>query len=290
MKSTYARGAVLVCVSAIAFSTAGLFTKGVSADAWVVIFWRGVSAALFTLAYAVMRGDFRRELRRFDGPATLAMVLSASGTVAFIPAFKLTSIANVALIWASAPFITALLAWLLLKERPSRRVVLASCVAIVGVFVVVSGSFGGGSLLGDALAFWMTLMIAGMMVLYRRWPETPVLLPNALASIVLLPVAAWFSPPMQVISSELMILLAFGLVFALASVTFTMGARILPPAEAALLSALETPLAPIWALLLLSEMPTGAAMIGGAMIMVALVWSQMRTGAAVDHRAGNVIE
>jgi len=276
MKSTHARGVALVCASAIAFSTAGLFTKGVSADAWVVIFWRGVSAALFTLGYAVLRGDFRNELRRFRGAATVATLLGASGTVAFIPAFKLTSIANVAMIWASAPFITALLAWVLLRERPSRRVVLASCVAIVGVFVVVSGSFGGGTLLGDALAFWMTLMIAGMMVLYRRWPDTPVLLPNALTSIVLLPVAAWFSPPMQVISLELMIMLAFGLVFALASVTFTMGARILPPAEAALLSVLETPLAPIWAFLLLSEIPTRAAMIGGMMIMAALVWSQMR--------------
>lgn len=290
MKSTHARGVALVCVSAITFSTVGLFTKGVSADAWVVIFWRGVSAALFTFAYAVLRGEIRNEMRRFGWPATVATLLGASGTVAFIPAFKLTSIANVAMIWASAPFVTALLAWVLLKERPSRRVVLASCVAITGVFVVVSGSFGGGTLLGDALAFWMTLMIAGMMVLYRRWPDTPVLLPNVMASIVLLPVAAWFSPPMQVINSELMILLVFGLVFALASVTFTMGARILPPAEAALLSALETPLAPIWAFLLLSEMPTGAAMIGGAMIMMALLWSQMRGGAVVDHRVGRASE
>lgn len=276
MNSTHTRGVVLVCISAIAFSTAGLFTKGVSADAWVVIFWRGVSAALFTLGYAVLRGDFRSEMRQFGGPATLAMLLNASGTVAFIPAFKLTSIANVAMIWASAPFVTALLAWWFLKERPSKRVVLASCVAIVGVFIVVSGSFGGGTLLGDALAFWMTLMIAGMMVLYRRWPETPVLLPNILASIVLLPFAVWFSTPMQVISSELMIILAFGAVFSVASVAITMGARILPPSEAALLSALETPLAPIWALLLLNEMPTGPAIIGGALILSALIWSQMR--------------
>ncbi len=276
MKSTHARGVALVCVSAIAFSTAGLFTKGVSADAWTVIFWRGVSAALFTLGYALLRGDFRRELRGFGAAAWGSTLLNVSGTAAFIPAFKLTSIANVALIWASAPFVTALLAWVLLKERPSRRVVLASCVAIIGVFVVISGSLGGGTLLGDALAFWMTLMIAGMMVLYRRYPQTPVLLPNALASIALLPVALWFTTPMQVISTELMLLLLFGVLFALASVTFTMGARILPPTEAALLSALETPLAPIWAFLLLSEIPTGAAVVGGAMIMAALIWSQMR--------------
>jgi len=55
MKSTHAQGVALVCISAIAFSTAGLFTKGVSADAWSVIFWRGVSAAVFTLVYALLR-------------------------------------------------------------------------------------------------------------------------------------------------------------------------------------------------------------------------------------------
>jgi len=276
MKPTRASGVLLVCVSAIAFSTAGLFTKGVTADAWSVIFWRGVSAAVFTLIYVVLRGEVWSELRRFRGPAVLSALLNAAGTAAFIPAFKLTSIANVAMIWASAPFLTALLAWLVLGERPGRRVMIASIIAILGVLVVVSGSFGGGNIIGDALAFWMTLMIAGMMVLYRRWPETPVALPNVLGSLLLLPFAIWLTAPMQVVSFELIILLVFGVVFALASVTFTMGARILPPAETALLSALETPLAPVGAFLLLSEMPTGAAVVGGVMIMAALVWSQMK--------------
>lgn len=278
MKSTHASGVLLVCISAIAFSTAGLFTKGVSADAWSVIFWRGISAAAFTLVYVVLRGEFWREIRRFRGPAVLSALLNAAGTAAFIPAFKLTSIANVAMIWATAPFITALLAWLVLNERPGRRVMIASVVAIFGVLVVVSGSLGGGNIIGDALAFWMTLMIAGLMVLYRRWPETPVALPNVLGSLLLLPFAIWLAAPMQVVSSELLILLAFGVVFALASVTLTMGARILPPAETALLSALETPLAPVWAFLLLSELPTGAAVVGGVMIMAALLWSQMKRG------------
>ncbi len=120
MSSAHARGVALVCISAIAFSTAGLFTKGVSAEAWNVIFWRGVSAAAFTFIYVVWRGGLGSEVRRFGWPAGLALLLSASGTAAFIPAFKLTSISNVSMIWATAPFLTALLAWLVLSERPSR--------------------------------------------------------------------------------------------------------------------------------------------------------------------------
>lgn len=276
MKSTHVSGVILVCISALAFSTAGVFTKGVSADAWMVIYWRGISAAIFTLGYVMLTGAFWSEISRFGWAAAVATLLNASGTLAFIPAFKLTSIANVALIWAAAPFITALLAWLILKERPSRRVMLASGLAIIGVFVVISGSIGGGSLIGDALAFWMTLMIAGVVVLYRCWPDTPVGLPNVLASVVLLPVALWFTSPMQVAPTELWILLAFGALFAVASVTFAMGARLLPAAETALLSALETPLAPIWAFLLLRELPTMAAVIGGVMILSALIWSQAK--------------
>jgi len=58
MKSTHTIGVVLVCISAIAFSMAGLFTKGVSAEAWSVIFWRGVSAAAFTFVYVIWRGGW----------------------------------------------------------------------------------------------------------------------------------------------------------------------------------------------------------------------------------------
>ncbi|KPU84659.1 hypothetical protein JI58_02490 [Marinosulfonomonas sp. PRT-SC04] len=266
----------MVCISALAFSTAGLFTKGVTAGAWEVIFWRGISAVVFTLGYALWRGSVRSEIANFRGPAIAVMLLNAAGTAAFIPAFKLTSIANVAMIWGVAPLLTALLAWLVLSERPSRRVMLGSLVAIIGVMVVVSGSIGGGTIIGDGLAFWMTLMIAGVMVVYRRWPDTPVALPNALASVILLPISLWISAPMQVVGSEVMILLGFGALFAVASVTLSMGARILPAAETALLSALETPLAPVLAFLVLSEMPTTPSMIGGTMIMVALVGSQMK--------------
>lgn len=267
-------GVFLVMVSAVVFSMAGIFTKGVMADAWSVIFWRGLSAAGFTLVYLALRQGFADEWRRWGWPAVLSMLFNASGTAAFIPAFKLTSVANVALIWAAAPFVAALLAWLALRERPGRRVMLASAVTLAGVLIVISGSFEGSHLAGDALALWMTVMMGGVMVVYRKWPETPVALPNAGASLLLLPVSALFSAPFQVTVPEISVLLLFGLVFAVASVTFTEGARRIPAAETALLGALETPLAPFWAYLLLAEIPTMQTMVGGGLILFAVVWSQ----------------
>lgn len=53
----HAQGVMLVVLSALVFSSAGIFTKGVETDAWGVIFWRGLAAAGFTLAYLVLRGE-----------------------------------------------------------------------------------------------------------------------------------------------------------------------------------------------------------------------------------------
>jgi drug/metabolite transporter (DMT)-like permease len=268
-------GVWLVVISAIVFSTAGVFTNGVETSAWDVIFWRGAAASLFTLAYLTMRGALAREVRQFGWPALIATCMLAAGTAAFIPAFKLSSVANVALIYGAAPFIAAALSWVALREAPSRFVTIASIVAFGGVLLIVAGSVGRSAWRGDLLALFMTCMMAGSMVLYRAFPATTAALPAALSSVVLLPFAFMLGNPLAVPSQELPVLIAFGAVFALASVTLSEGARRLPSAETALLSILEMPLAPILAFLVLGEIPRGSAVAGGALILVAVVWSQV---------------
>ena len=77
--------------------------------------------------------------------------------------------------------------------------------------------------------------------------------------------------------TEIGILVAFGLVFAAASVLLVEGARLVPSAKAALISALETPLAPLWAILILGEWPSYTAVFGGTIIILAVVYSQKYT-------------
>ena len=274
LKLQHKSGVILVLISALVFSSAGIFTNGVAAGAWDVIFWRGLSAAIFTIGYLVTRGQLKKEITAFGGPALAITLMSASGTVAFIPAFKLTGVANVAMIWAAAPFMTAALAWVFLGERPTGIISIASCAAFCGVCIIVAGSVGGGNLMGDFLALWMTLMMSCVMVIYRRWPKTTAALPAALSSLVLLPIAFSFGNPVSPPASELFILVIFGLVFAIASVTLSEGARRLPPAETALLSALDTPLALLLAFVILMEIPTETTWIGGAVIFIAVAYAQ----------------
>jgi len=272
--STRNTGLVLVVVSALVFSSAGIFTNYVSTDAWGVIFWRGLAAATFTLLYLLLNGQLRREIHLFSTRTAVVTLMMAAGTAAFIPAFKLSSVADVALVYAAAPFVAAALSWIFIAEAPTRTVFLASVAALFGVLLIVSDSAGSGKLIGNLLAMFMTLMMAGTMVIYRKWPATTAALPAALSSLVLLPVALIFGSPMSAPSQELPILTIFGLVFAIASVTLSEGARRLPSAETALVSALETPVAPLLAYLVLREIPSAGMMLGGCVIFAAVLWSQ----------------
>ena len=270
-------GVLLALVSAGVFSTAGLFTKGVTADAWGVVFWRGLFAAALTLAYIAQRGSLREDLPGMGGMGVVVAVVSAAGTAAFLHAFKLTTIANVTLVYASAPFIAGLLSWCWTGERPDRRTLVASIVALLGVGVIVSGSLGAVHLVGDLLALAMTVAMAAVLAMYRHAPQTPAAGPMMLSSVLLLPPALLIGDPLATATPEIAVLAAFGLVFTVASITLVEAARRLPAAHTALLSALETPLAPLWAWMLLREDPALTTVVGGAMILIAVMSSQ--TGA-----------
>ena len=272
--SVHRDGVVIMLVSAVTFSTAGLFTKGVTADAWSVIFWRGLFAAAFMAVYIVQRRGFSHEILRMGWPGVVVTIVSTAGMMAFITSFKLTTIANASLIYATGPFLSAGLAWFWLRERPTLAIVLASVAALGGVAIILGGSIGGGSLRGDLLALFMTLMLSVMMVIYRRYPETPAVGPMAASVVLSMPFCLTFGDPFTVEVSEIGVLAVFGLVFSVAAVTMLEGARRLPPAEASLISALETPLAPIWAWMILAELPTAYTVIGGGIILAAVFGSQ----------------
>ncbi len=275
-RSPRAIGIILVVISALIFSSAGLFTKGVQAGTWDIIFWRGLFAAIFTTAYIVWRGSFRADFIGMGRSGWAVALVGASGTAAFIPAFKLTTIANVSLIYAATPLLAALLAWAWVGERLTRRILIGCAVAFTGVAIIVSGSIGGVNLRGDLLAAWMTIALAILLVIYRRYPETPAAGPAVLSSLVLLPFAYALGVPFINPPLEIAIMALFGLSFALASVTLGEGAKRLPAGETAMLSILEVPLAPLFAWFVFAELPALATVAGGLLVLAGVVGTQIR--------------
>lgn len=271
-------GTTLVAISAVLWSAAGLFTKGATADAWSVIFWRSVFSIVPILLYVRWKdgpGQWR-QLRAMGRPGWAVVLVGAAATYCFITAFKHTSIANVATFYACTPFLAAAIGWMLFREATSRLTLVAALIALGGVLVMVWGSLGTPNIVGDGLGILMAIGMATLMVLIRRYPKEPMVLAACVSGIITGLLATLFTDPMTASSRDLWILAGFGIAFAAAHIMMTEGARLIPAARTGLVGTLETPLAPIWALAILGEMPPLTTWAGGAIVLAAVVWNLAR--------------
>jgi drug/metabolite transporter (DMT)-like permease len=166
--------------------------------------------------------------------------------------------------------VAAGLGFVLLGERPGRSALIASCVALGGVLLMI-GSGEEGTLLGDVLAFAMTVMVALWTVLVRRYPDKPALSCTVVSCLMSAAVALPFASPFAVSVHDLTVVLAFGVfAFSLGFLLLTVGSRHLPPVESALIGALDTPLAPLWVWLFVGDVPARTTLIGGAIVLAAV--------------------
>ena len=268
-------GIALVVAAAIAWSTAPFFTKLLHYDSWTIIFWRGLFGGGFVaLLLVAMQGKRGlRDLVVMKPGGWLVAALSTFGMVTFIPSLQLTSVANVAIIIAFQPFAAAGIAWLWLREAASARTMLASLVALAGIVVIVSGAAGGADYRGIGLAVLMILSISVMTVVIRRHRDTSMVaaasVSNFLGSLVSIPFAQEIG---AVTPTDLGILALFGLFqVGLGLTFFTVGSRHLPAAQSSLIGMLETPLMAFWVFLGFGEIPSTRALIGGALVMGAVI-------------------
>lgn len=272
-RRAHALGVLLVAASAAVFSFAGVLTKIIAADAWTIACWRGLFGALIIALYVISRGGGRsfRQLFALGWRGWALATVGSLASLAFIAAFKLTYVANVAIIYATVPFMAAAIEWILLGERVRRATLAAAALCFVGVAIMFSAGLGAGSLAGDALALLMTFGMALYMVLIRLYRDTPVVLAGA-ASAAQLFVLGWFVvAPLAVSQRDAALLALFGASFALAVVLWTEGTRRLPAAESGLLGSAETPLAILFVWLILAELPPVASFLGGAVVLTAVI-------------------
>ena len=268
-------GVALAVLAAVFWSTGGLFSRLIAVDSWTLLFWRSPFSALFVLMFLtlVLRESLSGIVGRLTPAAWLVAGMSSTAMVAFIFALRNTTVANVAVIHAGAPLIVAALSWALLGDRPPSVALIAGVAAIAGAVLTVGASaLSGGGFTGDVLALIMTLLMALMAIAMRGNDQFPVaetlILSNILCAVAVLP----FSSPLAVASKDLAWLASFGLVqMTLGFLTFGLSLRYLPARDAALIGAVETPIAPIWVWLAFHEVPAQSTILGGLIIFVSVL-------------------
>jgi len=274
LSSTHRLGVLLVTVSTLAFSTTGFFMRLIDASAWTILFWRGIFGAPFILLYLVWthrRGVFRA-VRVMGWPDVIVTLAYAITMVAYIPALKLTTVANVTLIGATVPFFAGLLAWVWLGERPSASALVASVAAFTGVVVMVAGSKGTASHWGDLLALVANGAFAIVLVVIRRHRNVPMILAAGLATLLASVMSLPFASPGTVSARDLVTLALFGFFQMMLGLTlFTVGSRLIPAVTSALIGVLEAPLGPWWVWLAFGESPGTATFLGGTLALCAVL-------------------
>jgi drug/metabolite transporter (DMT)-like permease len=270
--SNYRNGLLLVTGSAVAWSLGGLFTRMIHLDTWTLLEWRGIFGAigigLVDLALHG-RGAWDR-MRQLGWSGWLYAVVGAVCMIFYISALRLTTVAHVAVIYATAPFFAALLGWVLLREVPSIHAILTGFAALAGVALMVR--FGGqGKLLGDALAVAMAASMALVMVIARRFHNIPAMAASCLSALLSGLACLPFAHSTGLTGTDFSLLVLFGLVNSAAGLAlFTLGARLLPTMETALIGALDAPLAPLWVWLAFAETPSNSTIIGSLIVFLAV--------------------
>jgi len=263
-----------VAGAATVWSSGGLIARLVATDAWTTTMWRCVFASLFLLAYVglVRRQGVVAQWRAIGWPGLAVAACLAAASTCFILSLSRTSVANTLILMSVGPWVAGLLGWLILGERVPARTWLTMGIALGGVVIMVSGSYGAGRLAGDVLAIMMATAFAMATVLVRRHPEIQMTPAASLGATLAGLAAAPMASPWSASPGDLALLALFGIAqFGVGFVLFTAGARLLPVAESSLIGMLETVLGPLWVWLLLDEAPAARSIVGGAVILGALV-------------------
>lgn len=257
------------------WSVGGVVMRSVaSAGPWEQVFWRALGGGLavaFTLMLLRPRAAWT-SWRHAGWSGWLSAACIGGTFIVHVLAINATTVANVLFLQTASPLLVPVLAWLILGERlePAMRVVLA--LAILGLTPIVASSVGGGRLTGDLLALTCAFLSAVNVLNLRRnraLDMTPAIVAGALGAVS---VAFFASSPSSVAPRDVLALLGLGVVqIGIGLWLFLFALRRLPAAPVALLTLLEPVVGPLLVWFVVDEVPPVTTLLGGAVVLGALL-------------------
>jgi len=267
------RGQLFVALAAVAWSTAGVLQRELTVDTATQLAGRALFAFLFIAGFVAVanHGHVIGAVRAIGvaGLAVAACTAVASGS--FIVALNHANVANVLFMQALSPIAAALLAWVALGESVTRRTIVAMAVAVLGVALMVGGAGSGGAV-GVGASLLITLSFAVALVITRHRREVSMAPAICLSQVFVILVAAPLADPASITRRDLGLLVLLGVgQMGLGLIFLTIGARLIPAAEVALITLLEVVLGPLWVWISISERPSPATILGGFVVILAVL-------------------
>ena len=266
-------------MAGVLWSTVGLGIRMIDeATVWQILLYRSISLSLFlaTVIYLRSGGNLIKVVKAAGLPgciAGLALVGAYSGGIYGIQS---TSVANAMLLFASAPFMAAILGWIFLREIVRKATWVAILFAILGIGIMVQDKTEGGvALLGNLAALGSAFGFA-VFTVALRWGRSGDMLPAVFLSgifaiFITSSICLLSGLSFQISVNDTSISMGMG-VFQVGAglVLYTLGSKTLPAAELTLLSLAEVLLGPLWVYLFLNEVATLNTLLGGLVLLLAI--------------------
>ncbi len=280
MSRSSPRGVAIMVAAGFAWSTSGLFVRALDGtSAWEMVFWRSLGMIAFLGAYMLWR--YRRDtvakIAALGAGGLTAAALLASTFFFFLYAVSATTVATALFLMSTSPFWAAVVARIVLGEPLAVRTLAAIAACIVGVTIMVGDALEFGSILGPLSALCVSIAFGFQITVMRklggRVDMVPSVLVAGLISAVLALPLAW---PLSASPHDVFVLMAMGVIqLGCGCLLMTIATRHLAAADVGLIGLLETILGPLWVWLLFAERPSNATLLGGAIILAALVANEV---------------
>ena len=245
----------------------------------VTAFWRSLTAGLLILAFLLVLRGWRKCIAVLNTgwPGLIYTVLIATTAPAFMIAVTYTSVANAVFIFASMPIFAAIFSRIFLGELIQMRMVLTMCAVIIGLAIIAFGSSSSqlASWKGDIWAIYVSAAYAAALTAVRSVKATSMVPAIPFAYIGAALFIGPFVSPIEAFEIQWPLFLGHGAFIGAASCLLALGPRYIGSTEVSLLILLESVLAPILVWVVIGENPGFWALVGGAVVVGSLLFSNL---------------
>ena len=268
-------GPLLIFLGALSLSFGGLIVKSFEgATLWQILFWRSVFFSLTVLTFLII--TYKKKLFNsfyLSGmPGFIGGVILSLGFCGYVIAMYSTTVANTNFIISLQILFLAIFGYFFLKEKISALTMVSIVLAITGVLIMVGNSLTPGELSGNLAAFSMPITFAVLIIIVRKYPSVDMVPAQFVAGICCCLIGYFLSSKIMISYHDIFLgflagffQVGFGFIF------ITIGARTTPSAMVGIIMLSESVLGPLWAFLFVSERPSIFSLIGGAIIIFAVL-------------------
>ena len=268
-------GPFLVFLGACTLSFGGLIVKSFEgANLWQILFWRSVFFSIVVLFFLILnyKKNFFNSIYKIGLPGFFGGIVLSCGYVGYVFAMYNTTVANANFIIQTQTIFLAIFGYIFLKEKISKLTLASIFLAFSGIFLMLGSSLTTGQMVGNIAAFVMPISFAVLILTVRKYPSVDMIPLQLIAGIGAVIIGYLFSSKISVSSHD--ILLGFVAGFfqvGLGFIFITIGAKTTPSALVGIIMLIEAVLGPLWAWLFINETPPLVVLIGGTIVLSAVL-------------------